>query len=270
MTSSGLPSDLRARLSAILETEGLEADRILLFNPRKPQVTVKARSWSGVNCLLKLTSEDSDALGQERAFYRMEEASGPHVPEVYSIGPNYVVLRYYRGRTLRECLANASPAQAKALCTTLMRTLHDLYELDSLYVDSDARCMIQTRYARLLCSGQEGSRRSRVTDGFFRIVAGFSEPLVGRLLPDTTGTMQVIHGDLHPNNVLVCADGRMKIIDWENWTRGSALVDLLYLLPVLDKKISLRRSFPDEPLLTSLPSAAYAVMRWAASSNSRF
>ncbi len=213
--------------------------KILNVNERKGQVSATVRKdLTGSHYVLKFATNPK-TIEPERLFYAQHAPKYNFVPKLIGSANNYLIFEYYQGQTLREFLsANRRSKERAEVLRSVSEVLEQLYGGNAIYIDESVRASLCDRLNALFTSRQAGGKRTRVETFVSKVVFRLVVPIFRQIIKDAgQPNPQIIHGDLHLNNILVLGDRSIKVIDWEKWGRGSSATDLLFLLPMINKKL---------------------------------
>lgn len=166
----------------------------------------------GDDAVLKLYDERFSAewVGQATDRAAMVAAAGVPVPRVFGVesvgGRHGAVMERIDGQTLWERVAGR-PAEAGELGAALARLHAELHtiEVGDAFVDA------------LELMSKRVDRAPHVDDG----LRSRARAMIDAASPAST----LLHGDLHPGNVMVRASGELVAIDWDFPRRGPAVHD---------------------------------------------
>lgn len=177
--------------------------------------------------LIRLYPGDNAAVvcGHEAAAYRDLYAAGYPVPQVFAsdvdtawFGMPFIIMEYVDGRPLGQRMREdetTAPAHVALFC----RVVAALHALDARQFSAVAPVPLEALLARY--------RTVAETTG-----QTWALPVVAWLMankPDAAAPSP-LHGDFHPDNVLLTDDGRLFVIDWSAFSLGDFRLDLGWLL----------------------------------------
>jgi aminoglycoside phosphotransferase (APT) family kinase protein len=146
------------------------------------------------------------------------------------LGMPFTVLEKLEGRNLWPVLAQASPAQANRMLDRFAGLIAQLHQLDWRPFIPNA-AIYQAHPAGLLEELFASARGLYIRfdlPGFLTIIDWLETNSSGLKLKPA-----VVHLDLHANNVLLCADDRLVVIDWTQVTVSDYRVDLSWTLMIM-------------------------------------
>jgi aminoglycoside phosphotransferase (APT) family kinase protein len=244
-TSAFTPEDLSSHLQRYLAerspgagvtdfqflTSGFESDiYTFLFHPaREAPRGLVLRLCNGEDAGPRIALET-------RGLKLLSQAGFPVAALFYSeteasfLGKPFTILEKLEGRSLWPVLAGSQPGQANELLERFCGLQAQLHRLDWRQFTSRAEDYTENPGAIL----EEQVAALRQTYTRFE-VPGFL-PLADWLERSRT-TIQVhpavVHLDFHANNVFLCADGRLAVIDWSQFSVADYRSDLSWTLMLM-------------------------------------
>lgn len=146
-------------------------------------------------------------------------------PDASIIGAPFLVMEHIDGRTLWDVLDEYFDPKLLDRFTALLTALHD--------IDPAPDRRPAAAGGALLLSEIEAWRRftaSYPREGFDPVFAWLED--AGERVAQASAS--VVHWDFHPDNVLLGSDGRMTVIDWTQYARSDARLDLAWTILLLD------------------------------------
>jgi aminoglycoside phosphotransferase (APT) family kinase protein len=188
--------------------------------------------------VLRIYPGDYAEAKSEREFYGMRKLyeAGYPVPYVYALEPAgasfsqpAVIMERIDGRTLGPLMVDVPEANRRQLRTLACELLARLHRLDwRPFADDPGNDQPPGPFAFVdmyLTSEREVLQQYSLT-GFLPIL----EWLAARRGDVACTQPAVVHGDFHPQNILVRDDGSAVVIDWTGLHVSDARVDLGWLL----------------------------------------
>jgi hypothetical protein len=228
-----------------LRDAGLHLERHLMVNERKRQVTALALDAAGQRVIAKWAAAgESGGIDAERAFYESQQLAEQCVQLIRS-EDGLLILEYVESTTLRQWLlvhldeggSGRDDAEAFSDFEAVVRSYIGIFATwpggTKFGYSQSTRTTLLSLYGKLLTSGPQDTAAKPWERKLNRLVSKFSKPALAKsssqLRYSSEGDSRTIHADLHLNNLLVVTGSlQIKLIDWENATQGSPLVDLIY------------------------------------------
>lgn len=232
------------RQQAILAEHGLRPLKSLQDNPVKGLIVQLVADDLGRKLVMKFSdsgSTNTQTLDNELSFYRNEP---PHfAPQLRYSGQDYLCIDYVEGVSVLKYLASEHIApQELELLPGAIADMVNFFAAASTAQKGDLQEFV-TSYMRYLTklfnSGPWGSQRGRLEDFLLRRCWKILRtPLHRRIrkLLETTNQMpsqHFVHRDMHQNNILRDKDGKLYLIDFENYGPGYPCIDIIYALSTL-------------------------------------
>ncbi|MCW3101043.1 MAG: phosphotransferase enzyme family [Chthonomonadaceae bacterium] len=217
-----------------LLTSGFEAD-VFVFSlqPANDREEIQ-------NSVLRLYAGEETAQKAAREFAVMRRLHdvGYPVPAVHLVdhttdspfGRPFLIMERIPGVSMGSTYWSASEDQLPALQVTLFQLMHRLHQLDPTTV------LPESPQADLLApEAGLGSELSALTELVDRLET-HAPPSLHKVLAwldsrratVSTERLSVVHGDFHPNNVLLRADGAAIVIDWSNVRLSDYRMDMAW------------------------------------------
>ncbi len=174
-----------------------------------------------------------------REFYGMKKlySAGFPVPEVLALendisffGKPFVLMEKINGKLIQQVFNESSPEDQKKLLTLFCSIFVSLHKLDwesfvedpSLYKTNDPYSYIRNEL-----------NKSYETVRFFNQLGMAQQVLKwleDRILHVPCERLSIVHGDYHPNNIILTDDGTAYVIDWTNINIADFRTDLAWTL----------------------------------------
>lgn len=228
-------------------------EKIVYHNPIKRRYTLII-SRNEIYYILKWNHPDEyehlNKLSKEINFYKNNKDKG-FLPKLIYFESNLMIIEFIESITLREWLINYISSlngdvvddKFKSKINILSNNLKELYLEANENVELNSTFKSLTTYFGKLCTSVPMSApRNRIE--FFLLRSNWiinkrniSKVIQSLWIQNNKGINNIeskshsIHADLHLNNIIVPLKGEyIKIIDWENSTKGTIFEDINYLL----------------------------------------
>lgn len=200
-------------------------------NKRGWETTIYAFDQGGLPQILRLyqgNMVDFRAAAEYRMLHHLEQVGYP-VPRVYRYEPDpeplggpFLIMERIEGPTMSSLLSQeTTPQLVEQLCALMLQ----LHRLDWQQVIGPTGIWADREQAR---GPYDPIRFSEMLLRELSLDAPF-QPLVSWLAEqgrDIVLQSAIVHGDLHPENILVRPDGRPAVIDWGATRIGDPRVDV--------------------------------------------
>jgi aminoglycoside phosphotransferase (APT) family kinase protein len=210
---------------------GWESD-VYAFVRHLPSGDSKAfilRLYPGEGAVEKLVRETGGLRQLGRAGYPVP-ATLLHEPDSAILGLPFTIIEKLNGRVLWPALVTATPSEANHLLGRFGSLIARLHQLDwRPFTEHAAR--YEANPTAILDELLASCRRTYEefdVPGFLTIVDWLETEK-----PGITVQPAVVHLDLHANNVFVCDDGQMAVIDWTQITVSDYRTDLTWTLMIM-------------------------------------
>jgi len=189
---------------------------------------IALRLYNGQGAIEKATHEYQSLANLHKAGYPVPAVYALHV-DPSTLGKPFIIMEMIDGKAMWGLLDQSSPEEASQLLDQLNDLLIKLHSLDwrRFQVDFDPALENNPYWFidRWLNMGGVALAGSGLED--FKPVLRWLElrrNLLGCQRP------AAVHGDFHPNNVLIKADGSAVVIDWTNFQVADPRYDLAWTL----------------------------------------
>lgn len=221
-----------ARLTAFqFLTSGFESD-VYVFTldlPGRAAQPLILRLYPGAGAAEKMARETAGLLHLRQAGYPVPSMLLSEA-DAAVLGKPFCVMEKLEGSSLWPVLAAAAPDEAAGLLDRFGALLSRLHRLDwRPFTDSPAR--YEADPALLLRESLAASRRLYEQYGVPELlpVQDWLEARQAQIQVQPA----VAHLDFHANNVFLCSDGRMAVIDWTQVTVADYRADLSWSLLIM-------------------------------------
>lgn len=181
------------------------------------------------------TGASEKASHECHSLISLRAASYP-VPKVYDVnvestifGKPFIIMEMIDGKTMWALLEQANPEQASKLLDQFNDLVFNLHQLDWRLFWADDDQPLENNPYWFIDGWLKMAGRAVVSSG----VKDFDPVL--RWLENRRNLLEwskpsAVHGDFHPNNVLIKPDGSAVVIDWTNFQIADARYDLAWTL----------------------------------------
>jgi aminoglycoside phosphotransferase (APT) family kinase protein len=187
------------------------------------------RMYPGEGAVLKMTRESRGLDLLHQAGYPVP-AMLIYEADPAILGKPFTILEKLEGGPLWPVLAGAAPAQAYQLLDWFSATLARLHQLDWRPFTEQAD-LFEGNPASVLDEWLDSSRQLYTRFN----VRGFLDILdwLDAHRGDVVFQPAVVHLDFHANNVFLCADGSMAVLDWTQIGVSDYRTDLSWTLMIM-------------------------------------
>jgi len=210
---------------------GWESDvyGLALRLPDHPPKSFVLRFYPGEGGVAKLMREAGGMRQLDGAGYPVP-AMLLHEADSAVLGRPFSIMERLEGRALWPVLAEAFPHQARHLLERFGTLLAWLHRLDWRQFTERAALYEANPTAILseLLASMEGLYKRFGLDGFLPVVEWLETHK-----PDIAVQPAVVHLDFHANNVFLCDDDRLAVIDWTQLTVSDYRADLSWTLMIM-------------------------------------
>jgi len=210
---------------------GWESDvySFALHLPANPPRWLVLRFYPGEGGVAKLIREAGGLRQLQRAGYPVP-AVLLHEADAAFLGRPFSIMERLEGTTLWPVLVGAPPCQARHLLDRFSGLLARLHQLDWRPFTEHAALYEANPTAILdeLLASSRWLYRHFDVGGFLAIVDWLQTHA-----SDVAVQPAVVHQDFHANNVLLCNDDRLAVIDWTQIAVSDCRTDLSWTLMIM-------------------------------------
>lgn len=214
--------------------------KLIYFNRNKGRYTIQI-VWKNVECILKWNEYDSiehlNKLKKEILFYeKMLQKNSPYLPKILYIADNYFIQEKLSGDSTRNRIISQKISSDIKIKESLNRIVD---AVGWMYSDSDFNICenkninldkeLKKYVGKMLKSGPMNTKNSYFVDKILDVIYTIIEKEIAKRDNIMLQRGQLIHGDLHLNNLYSTNNNQVYILDWENMCIGSRYFELAYL-----------------------------------------
>lgn len=236
-----------------LKLKRLSMEKVIFCNEQKGRYTAVVLNEQKNKLILKWNSTEENYkqhlcfLQYEILKYK-EKRNKKYFINYVESGENYLLLEYIDGMTLREFLIRYAKELKKDIVSEefkkIILQLIDIYKREYIdlsyknYNDLNFYRSTKERIYQLGLSGPNRNFPNGVRKYVIKIILQIIYPIIKRkCYKFSQCRMNIIHNDLHLNNILIDHNLNLYIIDLENYKEDFILKDIIYSYVMITKII---------------------------------